>query len=137
MPEFSAKSKARLLSCHPDLQRLFNEVIKHRDCTIITGHRGKEGQDEAARNGFSRVRWPGSKHNRKPSLAVDVMPYFYVEPHIRWDDEISTYNFIGYVQGVADMLGIEIRSGADWDMDEDFFDQNFMDLPHFELVNEE
>jgi peptidoglycan L-alanyl-D-glutamate endopeptidase CwlK len=134
MPEFSARSKARLLSCEYDIQRLFNEVIKYRDCTIICGHRGKEGQDEAVRNGFSRVRWPGSKHNNKPSCAVDVMPYFACEPHIRWDDQLSTYNFIGFVQGVADMLVIEIRSGADWDMDDDFTDQNFMDLPHYELV---
>ena len=133
MPEFSAKSKARLLSCHPDLQRLFNEVIKRRDCTIVVGHRGKEGQDEAYRGGFSQIRWPGSKHNSKPSLAVDVMPYFDTEPHIRWDDQLATYNFIGFVQGVADMLNTYIRTGADWDMDDDFYDQSFMDLPHFEL----
>ena len=134
MPEFSAKSKARLLSCHPDLQRLFNEVIKWRDCTILVGHRGKEGQDEACRGGFSQLRWPGSKHNHKPSLAVDVMPYFSCEPHIRWQDELSTREFVGYVMATADQLGIKIRNGGDWDLDLDFYDQSFFDLPHFELV---
>jgi hypothetical protein len=64
------------------------------------------------------------------------MPYFGCEPHIRWNDVESTYNFIGYVQGIADELGIKIRSGADWDMDNNFHDQSFMDLPHFELVLE-
>lgn len=136
MPKYSDKSLARLATCHPDLQRLFKEVIKHRDCTIITGHRQKEGQDEAYRNGFSQVKWPNSKHNRNPSIAVDVMPYFSIEPHIRWDDQLSTYNFIGFVMGIAATMGIKLRSGADWDMDTDFEDQTFMDLPHFELVEE-
>ena len=136
MPEFSPKSKARLLTCHHDIQKLFNEVIKYRDCAIIVGHRGQEGQDEAFRNGFSKLRWPGSKHNSRPSLAVDVMPYFECSPHIRWDDQFSTYNFIGFVQGIAETLGIVIRSGGDWDMDDDFSDQTFLDLAHFELVEE-
>jgi hypothetical protein len=63
------------------------------------------------------------------------MPYFYMEPHIRWDDIESMYNFVGYVQGIADQLGIKIRSGADWDMDGDFGDQSFIDAAHFELVD--
>ena len=29
MPKFSEKSRIVLKSCHPDLQRLFNEVIKY------------------------------------------------------------------------------------------------------------
>lgn len=137
MPEFSSASKARLATCHPDLQRLFNRVIQNRDCTIICGHRTKEAQDEAYRGGFSRLKFPESMHNLEPSAAVDVMPYFNCTPHIRWDDIESTYNFVGYVQGIADELGIEIRNGGDWNSDLNFHDQSFMDLPHYELILDE
>ena len=47
MPEFSQKSLNKLNQCHPDLQRLFLEVIKEHDCTIIEGYRTKEDQDIA------------------------------------------------------------------------------------------
>ena len=136
MPRYSRTSERRLATCHPDLQELFNRVIQYRDCTIICGHRTKEEQNEAHRTGHSKLKFPESKHNQDPSLAVDVMPYFDTAPHIRWDDLESTYNFIGFVQGIADELGIKIRSGSDWDMDDDFHDQSFMDLPHYELVLE-
>ena len=134
MPEFSAISKARLLSCHPDLQRLFNEVIKYRDCSILVGHRGQQGQDEAYRTGHSNKKWPSSKHNQKPAMATDAMPYFDEVPHIRWPDELATYEFTGYVQATADQLGIDIRSGADWDEDLDFYDQTLDDGAHYGLV---
>lgn len=134
MPSFSARSKEKLLTCHPDLQRLFNKVIESRDCTILCGRRGEEEQNEAFRQGHSRLAYPHSKHNATPSLAVDVAPYFELEPHIRWDDTYSFYEFIGYVRAIADELGIRIRSGGDWDNDYDFADQTFFDLPHFELI---
>ena len=134
MPQFSATSKARLITCHPDIQRLFNEVIKYRDCTIISGQRGEAEQNELFRRGMSQKKFPFSKHNSKPSVAADVMPYFDCEPHIRWDDVKSSYNFVGYVQAIADELGIKIRSGSDWDSDLDFGDQSFIDVAHFELV---
>ena len=137
MPEYSAKSKARLLSCHPDMQRLFNEVIKWRDCTIIVGHRGEEGQNEAFRSGHSNKRWPSSKHNLKPSLAADAMPYFNEVPHIRWQDELATYEFVGYVMATADQMGIDIRNGADWDEDLDFYDQTLFDAAHYGLMGKE
>ena len=39
MPNFSIVSKQRLNTCHQDLQKLFNEVIKHYDCAVIQGAR--------------------------------------------------------------------------------------------------
>ena len=134
MPQFSESSRQKLQTCHRDLQMLFNLVVVKRDCTIICGHRGKEEQNEAYRTGRSKLVFPQSMHNQSPSLAVDVMPYFDCEPHIRWEDTESTYNFIGYVQGIADQLGIKIRSGADWNSDLDFHNQTYFDLPHYELV---
>ena len=34
---------------------------------------------------------------------------------------------------VANRLGLKVRWGGDWDGDFEFKDQNFHDLPHFEL----
>jgi peptidoglycan L-alanyl-D-glutamate endopeptidase CwlK len=129
MPSFGARSKQNLSSAHPDLQRLFNEVIKHIDCTVLEGHRDKEAQDKAFHEGKSQTKWPNSKHNSKPSMAVDVAPY-----PINWNDRERFYYFAGFVKATAVRMGINIRWGGDWDGDYDFRDQTFFDLPHFELV---
>jgi len=134
MSSFGKSSADKLATCHPDLQRLFNEVVKHYDCTILQGERTKEEQDEFFRTGRSKVQYPNSKHNSHPSMAVDVAPYFKEAPHIRWEDKEKFYHFAGYVQGVADQLGIKIRFGGNWDMDDELHDQTFMDLPHYELI---
>lgn len=47
------------------------------------------------------------------------------------------YYMAGLAQKQADILGIKIRWGGDWDSDKDFFDQTFYDLVHIELVGYE
>lgn len=131
MSSFSEKSKQRLSTCHPDLQRLFQEVIKHYDCTVVCGHRGKDEQDEAVRTGQSKLAWPYSKHNSLPSKAIDVVPF-----PIDWTDTSRFYHFGGFVLAVAMNLGIKIRWGGDWNGNLQFRDEKFKDLPHFELVEE-
>jgi len=128
MPKFSIKSETKLNSCHPDLIKIFNEVIKNYDCTIIEGYRSNTRQEELFDQGKSKLKAGQSKHNKVPSMAVDVVPY-----PIDWNDKIRFYHFVGYVKGVADQLNIKIRCGADWDGDNDLKDQTFFDLPHFEL----
>lgn len=128
MPHFSETSKARLASCHPDLQALFNEVIKHFDCKITCGHRGHKDQAQAFYERKSKVLWPLSKHNKTPSLAVDVAPW-----PIDWDDLKRFYLLAGYVIATADQMGLTVRWGGDWDGDKMLDDQTFNDLPHWEL----
>ena len=133
MPRFSRKSNIKLGTCHPQLQRLFREVIKEYDCTVVWGYRGKEDQNEAYDTGHSQKRWPNSKHNSVPSPAIDVAPY--VEGKgIVWEAR-QCYYFAGYVMRVAKELGINIRTGADWDGDFDVNDQSFRDVCHFEIIN--
>lgn len=129
MPSFSRASKERLGTCDLRLQNLFNEVIKHFDCTIVCGYRDKDSQDAAFKAKASTVEWPNSKHNSSPSLAVDVVP-----SPIDWEDTRRFYMFVGIVRGIAAEMGIPIRCGADWDGDMEIKDQNFHDLPHFELL---
>jgi len=128
MPTFSKISKDRLATCHDDLQRLFNEVIKHWDCTIVCGHRGKEDQDKAFADGKSKVKWPNGKHNKFPSLAVDVMPY-----PIDWNDTKRNFAFAGFVLGIATMMGISVRGGHDFDGDHNLNEGDSWDVPHWEL----
>jgi hypothetical protein len=129
MPKFGKFSYDNLLQCHPDLQRLFNEVIKVFDCTITCGHRGQKEQDEAFARDKSKVKWPNSKHNSFPSRAADVYP-----SPINYGNFKRMYYFAGYVKGTAERLGIKIRWGGDWDSDTEILDQKWDDLPHFELA---
>jgi len=128
MPSFSVASRAQLASCHPDLQRLFNEVIKHHDCKVLEGHRNKEAQNRAFAEGKSKLKWPNGNHNKYPSMAVDVAPY-----PVDWNDPTRFYYFAGFVFGIASQMGIKLRWGGDWDGDLNFKNQTFFDLPHFEL----
>ena len=134
MPKFSRNSQLKLDTCHQDLQTIFNYVVKNFDCTIVDGHRGEAKQNEAFDNGFSQVRFPRSRHNSTPSMAVDAIPY-----PINWQDLDRMRFFAGYVLGIAKMLksygAIEsdIRSGIDWDMDTQVRDNNFNDFPHFQI----
>jgi len=131
MPSFGKSSTQRLATCHPDLQRLFEEVVKIFDCTILTGHRGEVDQNRAFDQGRSKLRWPNGNHNRLPSTAVDVAPY----PIPDWTKGVLDFAmFGGYVQGVAANMGIKIRYGGDWNGNKRISDENFKDLVHFELL---
>ncbi len=128
MPRFSKKSQERLYSCHSDLIRLFEVVVKHFDCTILEGRRGKEKQNEYYSKGKSKIQYPDGKHNKRPSEAADVAPY-----PIVWEDRDRFHYFGGFVMGMAKTLDIPIRWGGDWDMDTQVKDNKFDDLSHFEL----
>jgi peptidoglycan L-alanyl-D-glutamate endopeptidase CwlK len=76
---WGARSLSRLSECDGLLQELFHRVIAREDLpfdlTIICGYRDQREQDAAFKAGNSKLRWPKSKHNRCPSLAVDVAPF--------------------------------------------------------------
>ena len=63
---------------------------------------------------------------------MDAAPY-YVGEGIPWNDHERFVMFASFVLGVAAVLGINIRWGGDWDGDREYKDENFRDLPHFEL----
>lgn len=126
MIEFGSKSKAELATCHNDLQRLFNRVNELWTCTVLSGRRTPEEQAEKVRSGASKTL--NSKHVNTPSLAVDVTP----DP-LDWNDTQRFYYFGGFVLGIAESMGIQVRWGGDWDGDMQIKDQNFNDLVHFEL----
>ncbi len=136
MPKFSQSSFSKLTTCHPDLQALFYEVIKTFDCIIVEGYRNESGQEKAFDSGFTQLHWPDGKHNRQPSMAVDVAPF-----PIDWNNDKRMYWFAGYVMGIAQKLKEEgkmthaVRFGGDWNGDKNIDDEHFRDLVHFELID--
>jgi len=130
MPNFGKASKAKLATCHPDIQRLLNEAIKHVDFSVTCGHRAKEEQDTAFNNGNSTVAWPNSKHNSFPSKAADVAPYV---NGIKWDDLEGFTLLAGIIKGISVMMEIDVRLGIDWDGDLFVKEHSFLDRPHVEI----
>ena len=129
MPKFGVNSRDKLSSCDERLQNVFNEVIKHIDCSVLEGHRSGERQDKLFDLGRTKVKYPNGRHNAFPSNAVDVTPY-----PIDWEDRERQTLFAGFVLGTAKAMGITLRWGGDWDRDYQVQDNKFDDFPHFEIV---
>lgn len=138
MPSFSRSSRLKLATCHPDLQRIMEEVVKFYDCTILEGSRERIRQELLYTQGKTKVKYPDSKHNLTPSMAADVAPY-----PIDWSGAAKNmaryYYLAGCIRGISSRLkeqGVithEVRFGGDWDSDDFFDDNSFDDLVHFEL----
>ena len=128
MPKFGKKSKEHLSTCHEDLQKVFNEVIKHVDCSVLEGHRDEKRQEKLFSEGKTKVHYPMGRHNTKPSRAVDVVPF-----PVDWKARDRFHLFSGYVIGMARGMGISLRWGGDWNMNFNVDDNKFDDFPHFEL----
>lgn len=125
MNKFSKNSLKKLGECHPDLQTLFQTVIKYWDCTVAWGHRGEEAQNKAFSEGFSKLKYPHSKHNKRPSLAADVVPY----PEL-YSSKGEMMRFGNFVMGIATMLrkygaiDYDIEWGGNW---------QWKDYAHFQI----
>jgi hypothetical protein len=132
MNKFSTRSKKKLNECHPKLREVFNEVIKRSpvDFGISEGYRPPKKQLEyfcqgrlddkniiTYMDGFNKK----GKHNRKPSLAVDV--FAWVDDSISYQHE-HMKSIADTVKEVAREKGISIVWGGDW---------RWKDEPHFEL----
>ncbi len=126
MPAFSKKSEARLSTCHPDLQAVCRELIKQYDFAVLCGHRNKAEQNAAFEAGNSRLKYPQSKHNSKPSLAVDIAPY-----PIDWDnlarfrEMLCRFDALARFMRERGEIESEFEYGADW--------ASLKDYPHIEI----
>ena len=129
MPRFGKKSLKQLETCHANLRKVFVEVVKTVDCSVLEGHRGKDRQDALYKEGKTKVRYPHGRHNEFLSRAADVVPY-----PIDWDDRERFHLFAGFVLGTAKQMGIDLRWGGDWNINWFVDDNKFDDFPHFELT---
>jgi peptidoglycan L-alanyl-D-glutamate endopeptidase CwlK len=137
---FGKTSRSRLDTCHPDLILIAETAIQHVNFSIICGERDEEEQEKAFNEGNSKVHFPNSSHNKKPSMAFDAMPYFKEKPHIRWDEKAHCSYLAGILIMTAEMLYAQgkithkLKWGADWDKDGYQNDHKFIDRPHYELL---
>ena len=121
MYKYSQRSIERLNTTHVKLQTLFKEVIKYQDCSIICGFRNEQDQTKAYINGYSKLKWPKSKHNVYPSNAVDVIPY-----PTRYSDINKFYQLAGVIKTIAQQMNIHVKWGGSW---------AWKDYPHYQLID--
>lgn len=101
-------------------------MVKYYDCSVVWGYRKQQDQDSAYAKGYSKLKYPNSKHNKLPSLAVDVVPY-----PTGWKDEKELIRFGQFVKWFANVLfenkliGNKIYWGGDW--------KQFIDYAHWEI----
>lgn len=160
MASFGKGSKKQLDTLDTRLKSILIEAIKIIDFTIVEGHREKEKQNEYFARELTTVKFPNSKHNSNPSKAVDIAPYvngkgivWHSDPELleyikecTGDDFSKDKEFLeflenikrwfylkGIIKGIGHSQGVVIRGGEDWDRDNNFEDQSFDDLPHFEI----
>ncbi len=119
----SNKSRQKLQTCHSDLIRLIEAVAETEKCAVICGFRGKYEQEKAYYEGKSKAKFGQSKHNLKPSHAVDVVPV-----PLNWED-IPAFEKLGEkIMAKADEMGIKVKWGK--------YFKGLVDYPHFELASD-
>ena len=133
MNNFGRNSRKHLCTADARLQRIAHRVLRIKDHSIIQGHRGKRSQDAAFNADPPRtyLPWPKGKHNKKPSLAIDVQTY----PRPDGEEAIREEQIylLGIYKGVAQEQGILVRTGADFDRDGQVSDSTWYDLFHVEI----
>lgn len=157
---FSKSSMEKYETLHSDLRSILDEVIKTCtvDFSLTEGYRSSEVQFDYYRRG-RELRPDGSwvvvdrkkvitnidghnvlgKHNHNPSLAVDIMVYVKGKPQLSYDAQHLAY-IAGAMMFAADklysqgLISHKLRWGGNWDRDGDLTNQNFFDMPHFELI---
>ena len=128
----SPGSLEKLATCDPRLQALVQAVEKDWDLTVLCGTRNQADQEAAFAAGATKVHFPNGRHNKNPSMAVDMTPF-----PINFDDKERLVLFAGLVIGHAKAMGLNIRWGGNWKQDWDMRDNSFNDLDHFEIKSED
>ncbi len=131
MYSFGKRSTTNLLTADPRLIEVAQTVILYRDHSILQGYRDEATQNYFYECGTSKVKYPNSKHNALPSLAIDVQPYPR-EQHTQFINDLSY--LAGLYVATAAAKGITLRWGGDWNSDGQTTDETFRDMFHFEIV---
>jgi peptidoglycan L-alanyl-D-glutamate endopeptidase CwlK len=138
MPSLSQFSLDKLNTCDERLVRVFTAVAAIYDIRVLEGARTWARQRQLLMEERTKVGPGESKHNSPTegdvdwkSRAVDAVPY-----PIDWKDAKRFTYMAGLVIATGAAMGIKIRWGGNWDMDQVILDdQNFDDLPHFEVID--
>lgn len=130
MPKFSRASAQRLATCHADIRKVCEQLIKTYDFVVTCGYRSKLDQDKAVADGKSKAKWPTSAHNKLPSQAVDLVPY-----PVDWNDTGRFKELAAAFRAIAEMMYEQgmIKSRFEWGGDW----RKLKDYPHFEIKQKE
>ncbi len=131
MRAWGPKSQRVYSSLCEELQQACDYILHEiADVSLIKGHR-TEAEQNALYPAFTKVKWPNSKHNSYPSMAVDLQPFPLPQDEQELREQL-TY-IAGRIVEWGKHVGIDIRWGGDWDQDGDVTDNGFDDLYHFEV----
>jgi hypothetical protein len=131
--KWGAESLAVRATLDERLQLLVDKLLWYMDVSLLDGHRDEREQSTLYGQEKTQVKWPNSKHNATPSLAVDMQPY----PRPEKEEEL--WAGLGYMAGLCFMIaaqhGFAVRWGGDWNRNGSVADNNFDDLFHIEIYN--
>ncbi len=119
MSTLTERDIIRLATCDMRLQMLVTKVSKQTPLMVVCGHRNEEKQNEAFGNGYTQVRWPNSKHNQEPSLAIDLCPL-----PVNWQNTRHFFELAAYVWAESLKNDMPVVWGGSF---------SFGDYGHFEL----
>lgn len=131
---FSKRSLDNLATVEPTLQLVAHTMLEWSeiDFAVICGHRTIEDQQDAFKNGRSKIDGINKKstHNYKPSRGMDLMAF--VNGSGTWDTVY--YIYLGALfRAACKHHGIDGRWGGNFDMDGDILEQDFDDVGHFQI----
>ena len=146
--KLSKTSLEKLSTCDPYLQMVIKEAIKITpvDSGVAQGWRSVDQQRQYFKEGKSKIdpdKYDPNQLIKKAkhvvnelarlSRAVDVFAYI-PGKGASWNVEHLCV-IAGVILAVDKMHENRLRWGGNWDMDGEIIsDQNFQDLPHFELI---
>ena len=135
MFKFGKRSMRFIVTLKQNIQDVLIEAIKTSpiDFCVISAYRGKVEQNGYFKAGTG-LEWPKSKHNKSPSEAFDFAPYHKKNPHIRWKNVDEFVTVAKHIIAVGESMGVNLRSGRDWDQDGIFNEKGEYDGPHIEEV---
>ena len=137
----------RLEEVHPALRKLVIAVSRQMPVFVVEGVRTLERQKQLLRE--KKTKTLASKHlkqNDGLGHAIDLVPCT-EKGAINWKDVKAFRKLRTVVLEQAKILGIKVRHGADWNLDEvidelqipfyikRFGRRPFVDYPHWELVD--
>ena len=158
MNKWGGESLRQRATSNQRLNEVGDIVLQIKDHSVIKGHRNQTEQDDAFSKGHSKLKWPDGNHNAYPSKAQDVRTYpeppkpvFDKDPSRMSERELRNevkqlrkqvseqplreeqLYLLGLYRGVAEVMGVPLRVGGDWDRDGEIADNGFDDFFHVEI----
>jgi D-alanyl-D-alanine dipeptidase len=138
MFKLSQRSLNRLIGVNENLVNVVKRAIEisEVDFMVVEGLRTKQRQEELYAQGRTKpgkvVTWT-MKSKHIDGLAVDIAPCN-KDGSINWNDLKMFDKMADAMFKAAKELNINIRHGADWNMNGIKREKGETDSPHFELV---